>query len=117
MNRHVEIATGYARAVVSGEILASKWTRLACERQLEDLDREASDEWPWVFDQDRASRPCEFIQLLPHVKGKWAKEKRLIGKCWEQQSKGQGLFLMARKLDDEFGDVVQQIRKKLLASP
>jgi phage terminase large subunit-like protein len=78
MNRHVEIATGYARAVVSGEILVSKWTRLACERQLEDLDREASDEWPWVFDQDRASRPCEFIELLPHVKGKWAKEKRLI---------------------------------------
>ncbi len=78
MNRYVEAALGYARAVVAGEIPACKWTRLACQRQLDDLGRETGDGWPYVFDPDRAARPCEFIELLPHIKGKWARERRLI---------------------------------------
>ena len=78
MNRYVEAAQGYAQAVVAGEIPACKWTRLACQRQLDDLAREPGDGWPYVFDADRAARPCEFIELLPHIKGKWARERRLI---------------------------------------
>lgn len=78
MNPYVEAALGYARAVVAGEIPACKWTILACQRQLDDLAREPGDDWPWVFDPDRAARPCEFIELLPHIKGKWAREGRRI---------------------------------------
>lgn len=78
MNHHVDAAHDYVRGVLSGEIPACKWTRLAVERQAADLEREASDTWPWVFDAARASRPCEFIELLPHIKGKWAREGRLI---------------------------------------
>lgn len=78
MNPYVEAAVGYARAVVAGEILACKWTRLACQRQLDDLERVTGDDWPWVFDPDRAARPCEFIELMPHIKGKWARERRNI---------------------------------------
>ena len=78
MSRYVEAALGYARAVVVGEIPACKWTILACQRQLDDLDREVSDDWPWVFDLEAADRVCAFIELLPHIKGKWAREGRLI---------------------------------------
>lgn len=78
MNPYVEAAQGYARAVVAGEISACKWTILACQRQLDDLEHEPGDDWPWVFDPDRAARPCEFIELLPHIKGKWAREGRRI---------------------------------------
>ena len=78
MNRYVEAALGYAQAVVAGEIVACKWTRLACQRQLDDLQREPTEDWPWVFDPELAARPCEFIELLPHIKGKWARERRLI---------------------------------------
>lgn len=78
MTPHVEAALGYARAVVGGQIPACKWTVLACQRQLDDLERETSDDWPWVFDPDRAARPCEFIELLPHIKGKWAREGRCL---------------------------------------
>ena len=78
MNRYVEAALGYAQAVVAGEIVACKWTRLACQRQLYDLQREPTEDWPWVFDPELAARPCEFIELLPHIKGKWARERRLI---------------------------------------
>jgi phage terminase large subunit-like protein len=78
VSRYVAAALAYARAVVAGEQPACKYTRQACERQLADLDRPVSDTWPWVFDDDRADRPCAFIELLPHIKGKWAREGRLI---------------------------------------
>lgn len=78
MSRYVDAALGYARGVVAGEIPACKWVRLACQRQLDDLARAPSEDWPWVFDAARAERPCAFIELLPHIKGKWARERRLI---------------------------------------
>lgn len=78
MAQYIEAAQAYARSVVAGEIPACKWTRLACQRQIDDLARPVSDDWPYVFDVDRAERPCEFIELLPHIKGKWARERRLI---------------------------------------
>lgn len=78
MSKHVEAAGAYTRAVLAGEIPACKWVKLAVQRQADDLQREASEDWPWVFDHDLASRPCEFIELLPHIKGKWARERRLI---------------------------------------
>lgn len=78
MTKHIEMAHGYIEAVLSGDVPACKWTRLAVQRQADDLQREVSDEWPWVFDHELGSRPCEFIELLPHIKGKWARERRLI---------------------------------------
>lgn len=85
-NRYVEAAEAYSRAVVAGEIPVCKWTRLAVERQLADLAREPGPDWPWVFSAEAAERPCAFIELLPHIKGKWARERRLIElelwQCW-----------------------------------
>jgi len=78
VNKHVDAALAYARAVMAGEVPACKWTQLACLRQINDLERATGADWPWVFDPDRASRPCEFVELLPHIKGKWAREGRLI---------------------------------------
>lgn len=78
MNRYVEAALGYAQAVVAGELVACKWVRLACQRQLDDLQRVADDDWPWVFNPEQAARPCMFIEMLPHIKGKWAREGRTI---------------------------------------
>lgn len=78
MSKHVDAALAYARAVVAGDVPACKWTRLACQRQLNDLERESGNGWPWRFDAERAARPCEFVELLPHIKGKWAREGRLI---------------------------------------
>lgn len=78
MNKYVEAAQQYAQRVQSGEIPACKWTRLAVDRQAEDLQREPSEQWPWVFDADRAARICAFLELLPHIKGKWARDGRLL---------------------------------------
>jgi phage terminase large subunit-like protein len=78
VGKFVDAAQDYARRVVAGEIPACKWTRLACNRQIGDLARETSGDWPYRFDVARAERPCEFIELLPHIKGLWAKQRRLI---------------------------------------
>lgn len=75
---YVSLALQYAKEVTSGAILACKWVQLACRRQLDDLQREASEDWPWVFDEEKARRICKFIELLPHIKGQWAKDNQLI---------------------------------------
>ena len=78
MNQYVLAAQTYARQVVDGLIPACKWTIEACRRQIDDLQREPGDDWPWVFNENKALRPCAFVELLPHIKGRWASEKRLL---------------------------------------
>lgn len=78
MTEYVERAQHYMRDVLGGTIPTCKWTRLAVQRQADDLLREPSETWPWVFDAEMASRPCAFIELLPHIKGKWAREGRRL---------------------------------------
>lgn len=78
MTDFIRRAAAYMEAVAGGAVPACKWTGLAVQRQLDDLARAPSAEWPWIFDEARAEKPCYFIELLPHIKGKWAKEGRPI---------------------------------------
>lgn len=39
VRHYAAIARRYAEAVVGGEIDACQWVRLACQRQLDDLER------------------------------------------------------------------------------
>jgi phage terminase large subunit-like protein len=45
--------------------------RLAAGRFLADLERCRRGTAPFVFDAWHATDPCEFIEKLPHVEGKW----------------------------------------------
>ena len=63
------IAAKYARDVVAGKIVASKFVKQACKRQIEDVKRFSGKNSPFYFDQTVASKPCKFIELLPHIKG------------------------------------------------
>ena len=76
----------YVRDVLDGTILANRWVRLACERHRNDLIRSATDpDWPYVFDAAAAERAIKFIELMPHVKGKWAaKRQRLVLSGWQK---------------------------------
>lgn len=74
----VKQAEAYARAVISGKIVACKWIKLLCQRHLDDLTRVASEDFPYLFDPARAERVARFLQLLPHTKGKWAGKRELI---------------------------------------
>ena len=59
--------------MVEGRTLACKWVRLACKRHLEDLARERDPDFPYRFDPQKGARACRFIELLPHIKGEWAR--------------------------------------------
>jgi len=66
------VAEQYAKDVLSGEIPACKWVRLACQRHLDDLAWQDGDEFPFRFDSKSAQKACAFIEHMPHTKGKWA---------------------------------------------
>ena len=77
-------ATAYAQSVVTGDILSCQLVILACQRHLSDLERQNSKDFPYVFnpvmsdidgkEYRPAERVCYFIEQLPHVKGRWARE-------------------------------------------
>ncbi|MBA4544364.1 terminase large subunit [Thermoactinomyces daqus] len=73
--------TAYAKDAVAGRIVVSKKVRLACERHLRDLERQGTDDFPFVFDKEKALRPIEFIQrFCKPSKGNY---KRLILQPWQ----------------------------------
>lgn len=65
---YVKQANAYIKDVLDGSIPACKWVKAACERQKADLDRYKSG-GAYRFDEDQAAHICEFIELLPHIKG------------------------------------------------
>lgn len=71
---NVNAANKYARDVVAGKIPACKWVRLACGRHLDDLKASEKRAYRFKFDRDAGERAAKFIQLLPHTKGKWARQ-------------------------------------------
>lgn len=68
---YCRLAIQYAEQVCDGTIDACRYVRLACQRQLDDLDAEETGEFEYRFDIDRAEAVCAFIESLPHIRGKW----------------------------------------------
>jgi phage terminase large subunit-like protein len=87
MRDYVALADQYIDDVLAARISACKWVRLACERQRRDLARAQANDpaFPYLWNPEltrtrghragKAYRPaasiCAFIELMPHVKGKW----------------------------------------------
>ena len=70
---HSRAAAKYVADVLKGKITACKWVRLACERHVRDTASSITKSFPYIYNKDKAEHVCRFIELLPHVKGKWAK--------------------------------------------
>ncbi|TMS58520.1 terminase large subunit [Imbroritus primus] len=73
MRDYVGIATQYAKDAVADKKgkKFGRLFRLAAKRFLEDLKRAKKRGAPFVFDEWHACDPCDFIEKLPHVEGKW----------------------------------------------
>ncbi|MGA2650411.1 MAG: terminase TerL endonuclease subunit [Terracidiphilus sp.] len=72
---HAERCTQYALDIAAGIVPACHWIKLAAARHLENLER---PDFPYIFDANAANRACEFIELLPHVKGRWAARREKL---------------------------------------
>jgi phage terminase large subunit-like protein len=77
---YVDSASNYARSVVDGSTPAGELARMACERQLADLERWGTKRGrgEFYFDEAEAHRVCRFLSNLRHVKGEWAKRRETI---------------------------------------
>lgn len=80
MATYFERAKAYCQRVTSGEEAAGKFERLAAQRFMDDLGRSGAEGFPYGFDETAGSRACKFIELLPHIKGEWAKPIYVDGK-------------------------------------
>jgi phage terminase large subunit-like protein len=74
-------AERYVDEVLSGQQVACKWVRLACERHRRDLDN--GKERGLRFDETTAKTAIAFFRLLKHSKGEWA-GRPLVLEPWEQ---------------------------------
>jgi len=65
--------TKYAKQVLSGNIIASKWVNKACERHLNDIKQSKKHrQYEYKFDVEKAEEAINFFSFLKHSKGEWA---------------------------------------------
>ncbi|WP_230431815.1 terminase large subunit [Plesiomonas shigelloides] len=119
---NVNSGNGYARDVVSGKIPACRYVKLACQRHLDDLEKQKDKDWPYRFDKDIAERVCVFVQMLPHTKGEWAAKRQCITlEPWQRFNlmnvfgwvkKGSG----TRRFREAYNEIPRKNGKSALAS-
>ncbi|MGF7036590.1 phage terminase large subunit-like protein [Paenibacillus mucilaginosus] len=59
----------YSLDVIDGEVIACKKHKWACMRFLRDIEQEGTEEFPYIFDEDRAMRFFRWMNLFRHTKG------------------------------------------------
>lgn len=70
--------TDYAKRVVAGNVVAGELHRLACQRHLNDLDREGSEDFPFYWDLEAAQRIIEYAETLTLIEGSEPRPLRLL---------------------------------------
>ena len=75
---NVTAANAWARRVVRGTVPACSFVIAACRRHLDDLAASKKAGYPFRFDAAKAEKKMALIQLLPHVKGEWALQRKPI---------------------------------------
>ena len=99
----------YTEDVLNGVEPACEWIVKACQRHMRDLEKSATDAWPYYFDIDEAEKLCRFVARFPHVKGRWALKRELFDprpwQCfwyaslngWRHKETGKRRFRKGRK--------------------
>lgn len=60
----------YCEEVLSGEVVACQKHKWACQRFLNDVDKQGTKEFPYIFEEDKALRFLQWMTLFKHTKGK-----------------------------------------------
>lgn len=69
MTGELHPCTQYATDVVEGRRTAGLLEILACKRHLNDLQRQGTDSFPWVFDERKANKIYAWFRYCHHVEG------------------------------------------------
>ena len=71
-------ATAHASAVVSGKVISGTLHKLACQRHLDDLKKQNTEEFPYYYDPAKAMRVIEYAETLVIAEGDEPKRVKLI---------------------------------------
>lgn len=70
--------TEYARSVVAGDIFCGRLHRLACQRHLDDLAKQRTNDFQYYWDAEAAERVLQYAETLTIAEGAEPKPVRLI---------------------------------------
>ena len=70
--------TKYAKAVVNGEVKCGQLHKLACQRHLNDLERQRTKDFPYYWDVKAAMRVINYAETLTVAEGTEPKQVKLI---------------------------------------
>ena len=70
--------TNYAKKVSSGQVISGKLHRLACERHLNDLKRQNTEDFPYYWDCESSERVLEYAEILTIAEGDKPKPLQLM---------------------------------------
>ena len=70
--------TAYAQQVVKGEVVSGQLHRLACQRHLDDIEKQNTTSFPYYWDVDAANRVLEYAETLTIAEGLEPKPVKLI---------------------------------------
>ena len=77
----------YAVDVVEGRILACEKVKQACQRFLDELERQNDPGFPWIFNTEKAERPIRFMeQFLRPTKGDYDRMTLLGWQCFCEEN-------------------------------
>ncbi len=77
-------ATQYAREVVAGKIVAGNLHIQACRRHLQDLERQDTDGFPYIWNPETSERVLEYAETLTIAEGFEPKPVQLYGfQCFD----------------------------------
>lgn len=62
-------AIQYANSVVEGELIAGKLVIHACQRFLDDMKKQKTDNFPYYYSESYASKVIKFVESLPQTNG------------------------------------------------
>lgn len=80
----IDRATQYAEQVAIGNIVACKEHRQACERHLNDLDRQGTKDFPYLWKPKKSERILDYAETLTIIEGNSPKPVKLYGnQCFD----------------------------------
>ncbi len=120
---YIAIARQYTQDVLDGTIPTCKLTRLAVQRQVDDLARAENNDptFPYVFDEDAASKVCRFVELHPFNDGARAGQLIVLSpwQVWELTTVWGWLqkFTGQRRFRRAYTEVAKGNGKSAMTSP
>lgn len=78
-----DLATAYAEDVTAGRIVAGPHVRAACARHLRDIGRVGTEDFPFVWDVERAGRVLDFFANVLKLDGGESEPRPFVPAPWQ----------------------------------